>query len=166
MNIITRLASAALLCSAAGISFAQGHDLGDLHIDRLWSRATVAGVPNGAAYFTVDNHGPQDDRLLSAEAPVADRAELHTHIKDGEIMRMRQVEHIDIPAGGSVALAPGGLHVMLMALKAPLQDGSHFPLTLNFEKAGTITIDVPVELRRKAQSHDHDHDHDHDHKHH
>ncbi len=171
MTFLTRFLGAALLSGAAGLSLAagHGHDQGALHIDQAWSRATVAGVPNGVAYMTITNHGDADDRLLTVAAPVAERAELHTHIKDGEVMRMRQVPHIDLPAGETVALQPGGLHVMLMGLKAPLKDGSHFPLTLNFEKAGSLTLDVPIALRKTGSGSDaadqHDHDHGHEHKH-
>lgn len=70
--------------------------------------------------------------------------QLHTHIKDGEVMRMRQVEAIDVPAHGEVALKPGSYHVMFMKLKAPLKKGEKFPLELTFEKAGKVTIEMPV----------------------
>src|SRR5690606_10830983 len=77
-------------------------------------------------------------------SPVAETAELHTHIKDGEVMRMRPVEAIEVPAGGSVTLKPGGDHVMLMSLRAPLKEGETFPLTLIFEHRGSREVDVTV----------------------
>ena len=82
---------------------------------------------------------------MSASTPVANKAELHTHIKDGDVMKMREVQSIEIGPHSKVMLKPGGLHVMLMGLKEPLVKGSHFPLTLVFEKAGKMTVDVSVE---------------------
>ena len=90
------------------------------------------------------NSGAAADALVAAELPVAARAELHTHIKDGDVMRMRQVSSIDVPAGGTVNLQPGGLHIMLIDLKEPLRQGETFPLTLTFAKAGKVTVYVPV----------------------
>ena len=93
----------------------------------------------------LENGGSQDDRLLSAASDAAMRAELHTHIQDGYAVKMRPVGSIDLPVGASTQLKPGGLHVMLMGLKAPLKQGESFPLTLSFEKAGSITIEVTIE---------------------
>jgi hypothetical protein len=84
------------------------------------------------------------DRLVSAGTPVADTTELHTTVRDGDVMRMRPVAGIDLPAGRPVALSPGGLHVMLLGLRAPLKEGETIPLTLTFERAGTIEVRVPV----------------------
>lgn len=144
MRSIIRILVAVAMFST-GAAFAQDYSVGSISIEHPWSRATVAGIPNGAAYFVLKNSGDADDRLLSASASVANKVELHTHLKDGEVMRMRQVDDIAIPAGGSAALQPGGMHVMLMGLKAPLEQGSSFPLTLVFEKAGSVTIDVIVD---------------------
>ena len=144
MRSIIRIFVAVAMFSA-GAAFAQDYSVGSISIEHPWSRATVAGIPNGAAYFVLKNSGDAEDRLLSASAPVANKAELHTHLKDGEVMRMRQVDDIVIPAGGSAVLQPGGMHVMLMGLNAPLEQGSSFPLTLVFEKAGSVTIDVTVD---------------------
>lgn len=144
MRSIIRILVAVAMFST-GAAFAQDYSVGSISIEHPWSRATVAGIPNGAAYFVLKNSGDAEDRLLSASASVANKVELHTHLKDGEVMRMRQVDDIAIPAGGSAALQPGGMHVMLMGLKAPLEQGSSFPLTLVFEKAGSVTIDVTVD---------------------
>lgn len=106
------------------------------------ARATAPGQSVGAAYVTLTSPAP--DRLVGAETGLA-RAELHTMTMDGNIMRMRPVDGIALPAGEPVALAPGGLHIMLMDLKAPLQAGQHFPLTLRFEHAAPVTVTVQVE---------------------
>ncbi|MDF1790572.1 MAG: copper chaperone PCu(A)C, partial [Thalassobaculaceae bacterium] len=99
---------------------------------------------NGAAYLTIRNAGGSVDRLVAASTPVADRAELHTHLKDGDVMKMRAIEAVEVPADGMAMLAPGGDHLMLMGLKAPLKEGESFPITLVFEKAGEMTVTVAV----------------------
>lgn len=117
---------------------------GDISVSGAWSRASAGMARAGAGFMTITNAGAGADRLLSAATPVSETAELHTHIKDGDVMRMRQVEAIEVPAGQSVALQPGGLHVMLMSLKEPLKEGQTFDLTLTFEKAGAMTVPVTV----------------------
>lgn len=123
---------------------------GDLHIGHPWSRATAPSAPNGGAYLTIENKGAAADRLLAARGDVAERVELHTHtMKDG-VMQMRPVEAIEVPAGGKVELKPGGLHVMLLGLKAPLVKDQRFPLTLVFERAGEVPVDVVVDAAGTA----------------
>jgi periplasmic copper chaperone A len=118
--------------------------VGAIRIVDPWARATAGMATVGAAYMTLENTGATDDRLIEATSPVAAKTELHTHIVDGDIMRMRAVESMELPAGETVELQPGGLHIMLIGLSAPLQMGEHFPLTLTFAEAGAITIDVEV----------------------
>lgn len=155
-SIISFFAAAAMF--SVGAAFAHDVTVGSISIDHPWSRATVAGIPNGVAYFGLTNSGDDDDKLVSASTPVADKTELHTHLKEGDVVRMRQVEDIVVPAGGSAKLEPGGLHVMLMGLNDPLEQGTSFPLTLVFDKAGTVTIDVMVDkLGSKKDDHDHHH---------
>ena len=115
----------------------------NLMVSDAWARASPGAVKNGGAFLTIMNHG-EADRLVSASAPVAKVTELHTHINDNGVMRMRQIPAIDVPAGETVTLKPGGLHVMFMGLKAPLKEGESFPLTLTFEKAGTRTMQVKI----------------------
>jgi len=93
---------------------------------------------------TIRNTGGAD-RLLSASTPAAGRTELHTMLRDGDIMRMRQVEAIALPANGAVSLAPGGLHIMLLGLTRPLVVGESVPLTLVFEQAGAVTLQLAVQ---------------------
>lgn len=113
-------------------------------VEAPFARASAGPARNGAAYLTLKNAGGHADRLIGASTPAAERAELHTHIKDGDIMKMRQIEAVDVPAGGMAMLEPGGDHVMLMGLKAPLKEGESFPLTLIFENAGEVTVDVAI----------------------
>ena len=127
---------------------ATAHDFeaGPLRIGHPFARATAPAAKAGAAYMTIDNAGVAGDRLLSARSPVAGRIELHTIVKDGDVMRMREVEGgIEVPAGGRATLRPGGFHVMLMDLKAPLKEGDRFRLKLTFEKAGIVEIEVAIE---------------------
>ncbi len=113
-------------------------------VENAWSRATAGGAKAGAAFFVVENRGSNDDTLLGADAEVADSVELHTHINDSGVMRMRPVERILVPAGGQATLQPGGYHVMLIGLRAPLVEGTTFPLGLTFAHAGHITVPVTV----------------------
>jgi hypothetical protein len=98
----------------------------------------------GAAYLTLANTGSSDDRLLSVTADVAQMAELHETKEQGGMMEMSPVEFITVPANGQVELKPGGLHIMLMGLSAPLDTGDQVTLTLKFERAGEITVAAEV----------------------
>lgn len=118
--------------------------VGAIRIVDPWARATAGMAMVGAAYMTLANTGATADRLIEATSPVATKTELHTHIVEGDIMRMREVESIDLPPGETIELQPAGLHVMLIGLSAPLQMGEHFPLTLTFAEAGTATVEVEV----------------------
>jgi copper(I)-binding protein len=139
-----------------GASFAtsaQELKSGSLTLIDPWARATVTGQGSGAAYLTIRNDGGTD-RIVSASAPVSNVVELHTHTLDGGVMRMRQVDAIDVTGGTTTQLKPGGLHIMLIGLKAPLKAGDSFPLTLKFEKAGEVKLDVKI---RPATSEAHSH---------
>ncbi|WP_439594474.1 copper chaperone PCu(A)C [Falsiroseomonas sp.] len=108
-----------------------------------WSRAAGAGR-TGAGYLTLRNGGAAD-RLVAARAAIATRVELHTHVHEGGVMRMRPVEAIEVPANGSVTLEPGGLHLMLLELKRPLNQGDSVPVTLVFERAGEVQVQLAVQ---------------------
>jgi copper(I)-binding protein len=137
--------TAIALVGLATTAFALDVQVGDLTIDHPWSRATAATQANGAAYFTVTNAGAAD-RIVAAASPKAERVELHTHDMDGEgVMRMRQVEAIELPAGETTALQPGGLHIMLLGLESPLVEGETYPLTITLEEAGAVELEVQVE---------------------
>lgn len=124
----------------AGAALAQTNEL---EVTNAWARATPGKAENGAAYLTIQS--PTPDRLLSVSSPVANKAELHTMSMEGMVMKMRPLAGLDIPAGQPVTLKPGGQHIMLVGLDAPLREGQSFPLTLTFEKAGTRTVSVAVE---------------------
>ena len=113
-------------------------------VSEVWARASAGMANAGAAYANLQNRGDAPDRLVSASTPVAGTVELHTMTMEGDVMKMRQIPSIDVAPGATVELKPGGLHVMLLDLKAPLKEGTSFPLTLNFEKSGTKTLQVQV----------------------
>lgn len=139
---------------------AQAHEyqVGSLHIDHPWTRAMPPGAPNGAAYLVVHNRGETADRLLGADTPAAAKAEVHEHVHQDGLMKMRQVEGgLAIPAGAEAVLEPGGTHLMLFGLKQPLEDGQRFPLTLHFEKAGDLQVDVVVQKDAPAATSEHQH---------
>ncbi|MBP2230590.1 copper chaperone PCu(A)C [Azospirillum agricola] len=144
MNRLLRV-TAALFLFGTGGALAHDYKAGPIAIDHPWARATAPSAPNGAAYFVLNSVGPDGDRLLSASTPVAEKAELHTHLMDNGVMKMRPVNAIEVTPGSPAALAPGGLHVMLLGLKQPLVKGRSFPLTLVFEKAGAATVQVDVQ---------------------
>ncbi len=109
-----------------------------------WARATASKARNGAAYLSIKGNGATTDRLLSTRSVGARRVALHAHKMDGGVMKMRPVDSLEIPATGGVEMRPGQLHLMLMGLKAPLRKGSTLPLTVTFEKAGTMTLEIKI----------------------
>ena len=131
--------------------------LGALKIGHPWARPTVPGQSTGGAYLSVHNTGNTPDRLLGASSPVAQRVEVHEMRMDGDVMRMREMPTLDLAAGQRVALAPGGLHLMLTGLKAPLKVGDKLPLKLRFEKAGQIAVLLHVENKPAAAADGHKH---------
>jgi copper(I)-binding protein len=136
------LAAPALLLGAAP-SLAAGSPSSAIHVEHPWARAS--GGRTAAAYLTVTNAGAAADRLVAASAPVAAKATLHESKMVNGIMEMRPLGPVTLQPGQSLTLKPGGDHIMLTHLKAPLKAGQSFPLTLTFEKAGAITVTVPVE---------------------
>lgn len=141
-----KLLVSALFATLTLPALAHSARAGELTIHHPWSRALPAAAVNGAAYFVLENKGVQADTLRAASTPRAQKAELHTHVNDGGVMRMREVAGgVAVPAGQRVPFAPGGLHVMLFGLTQPLQKGDRFPLTLRFDKAGEVKVDVVVE---------------------
>ncbi|MCK8465344.1 copper chaperone PCu(A)C [Aliiroseovarius sp. S1339] len=123
---------------------------GTIMIKDAYARASGPKAMAGAAFFQIMNQGEEDDRLIAAKSDVAKRVELHTHKESAEgVMQMMEVEEgFPIAAGGMHALQRGGDHVMFMGLNQPFEDGSTISVTLVFEKAGEMTVDIPVDLNR------------------
>ena len=133
------------LVALASVASAHDYTLKDLLIDHPSARPTPPGARVGGAYFTLENRGRASDRLVRVESPVAGAAELHSMAMVGNLMKMRPLAALDIPAGAKVALSPGGYHVMLVDLKRPLVAGDAFPIRLTFERSGTIEVSAQVE---------------------
>lgn len=142
-SFITAILSSFLLLTALTAS-AESLDASDLQILDPWARGSAGRTETAAAFLRIRNISDHADRLVAARTGIAEAAELHTHLHEDGVMRMRQVEYIDLPADETIELAPGGDHVMLFQLKTPLQEGQSFPLSLTFEKAGTLEVEVKV----------------------
>jgi copper(I)-binding protein len=134
-----------VLALGAAAAAAQTAPPATIAIEHPFARATAATAKTGAAYLTIVNTGTSDDRLIAAATPVAGKAEPHSTIDDNGVMKMRPLAAVEVKAGGRAELKPGGMHLMLVGLKAPLTAGQKFPLTLTFEKAGAIETVVTVE---------------------
>ena len=117
---------------------------GDLEVAHAWARPTVPSASEGVVYLTIFNHGKAADALTGVSTSAAKRAELHTSDMIGGMMQMRAATSFAIPAGGSLALEPGGDHIMLLGLTAPLKRGDSIDLTLTFERQGKVDLVVPV----------------------
>ena len=135
-----RLVLVLLLGLVPGVVAAQ--PTGKIRVDAPWARASAGTT--GAVYLTVRNDGDIPDKLVGASTPAAVRAELHTMSMDGNVMRMRPVEEVPVVPHGTAELKPGGLHLMLTELRAPLVAGQTFPLVLKFDKAGEVHVTVSV----------------------
>jgi periplasmic copper chaperone A len=130
---------------AVAAAAAEVAKVGDLTIHQPWARASLGNAPNSAAYMTLETKGATPDRLTGGSTPVAQRVELHTHIMEGGVAKMRPVDAIEVAPGAATVLEPGGAHVMLSGLTEKLEAGTTVPLTLVFERAGAVTLEVPVE---------------------
>ena len=136
----------ALLVVALGLSFsvqAQSVSVGSIKVEQAYTRSTVPGQMAAGGFMKIENKGTAD-QLVSASSPVAGEVQLHEMAMEGNVMKMRQVKDITVPAGGSVELKPGGLHLMFMNIKAPLTAGESVPVKLKFAKAGEVEVKMPV----------------------
>jgi periplasmic copper chaperone A len=160
-NTIGKMLLAVMLSGSTGLATAHGVSKGDLLIDHPYATPSLAAVPNGSTYFRgIRNKGEVADRLIGASTPAAERVELHRMSMNGGVMRMRQVNAIDLPPGKTVPMRHGGeYHLMLVNVVRPLKDGDRFELTLQFERAGTQSVKVWVQTPRRAAA-DAEHSHE------
>ncbi|UOP04120.1 copper chaperone PCu(A)C [Conchiformibius kuhniae] len=152
------------LCASVGAWACEAHGGKD---GGAYARPTVAGQKQGGAFLTLRNPDAQPKTLVSAHTDIAARTELHTHVHENGVMKMREVKGgITIPAKGSVELKPGGLHIMFFDLKQPLEAGKTFPLTLKYDNGSSETVTVNVKTMRGTRKHGHHrHGHKHEHNH-
>ncbi|MGD9835056.1 MAG: copper chaperone PCu(A)C [Piscinibacter sp.] len=156
-----KLCAVAALAVATGVyspgALAHGTRAGDLTIDHPYATPTPDGARTGAVYFrTLINRGKAADRLVGARTERAESAEIHRSVMEGDLMRMRAVDGIDIPPGAELKLRHAGdIHLMLLGLRSPLRDGQRFSLWLRFERAGEHEVTVWVQTPRDAPAHRH-----------
>ncbi len=152
----TLVAAFAAVIFAALPASAHSVKLGDLSLTDLWTRTTPPNAPSAGGYLTIANGGKDADTLVAAASPLAEKGEFHQMaMKDG-VMTMRAVEGgIEIPAGGTVALAPDGFHIMFTGLKGTLKEGDKLPVTLTFAKAGKVDTFLHIQaIGAKGMDHD------------
>lgn len=137
----SKLLFTALLLTATS-AFAQ------VKVEGAWARPTVAGQQGGGGFMALVS--AKDDKLVGGSTPAAQRLELHTMAMKGDVMEMRQVASVALPAGQAVEFKPGGLHVMFIGLKQPLALGTKVPVTLRFEKAGEVKVEFEIMSRPQA----------------
>ena len=146
MRLVLPALTAITLTLAAAVSLARGQEAaaGDLAITDAWAGATPPRAEIGAVYLRIENRAAAADRLLSAASPAAQSVTLHQSLEEDGIALMRPMSDAAIPAAGVLEMEPGGTHLMLMGLAAPLKEGSRIPLTLTFERSAAMEISVPV----------------------
>ena len=115
-----------------------------IQIEKPWARATAPGAKVAGGYMVIRNAGAAGDKLVSASSPAAAKVELHVHINDNGVMKMREVPGYDVPAKGAFELKPGGAHLMFMDIKRPFKEGEKLAVTLKFEKAGEVSAEFQV----------------------
>jgi len=155
-SILTKMtfACAALFLSA---SLYAGTSAEDVQAEGAYVRAVPPGQPNSAAFMSLTNKGETDHVLVAAESNVSKVAELHTHSMEGGMMKMRPVEKIDLPAGETVKLQPGGLHIMLIGLTRQLSPGEDVEITLIFEDGSRASLQAPVKTVQQTMEEHHHH---------
>jgi copper(I)-binding protein len=132
----------------AGVANAQ------ITVQEAWMRATPPGAKIAAGYLVIRNAGAAD-RLVGASSAAAERVETHVTVREGDIMRMREVKGYDVLANGTLELKPGGAHLMFVNLKAPLKEGTTVPATLRFQRAGEIKVELQVRPLAGGERHGH-----------
>jgi copper(I)-binding protein len=135
----------AAICGLPGLARAEPMaTIGAIAIHDAWARASLGQTGTSAVYMILEASGDQGDRLVGAASPAAASAELHTHLVEGGVAKMRPVAGVEIEPGAPTVLEPGGLHIMLIGVRNKLVEGEALPLSLTFEDAGTIEVEVPI----------------------
>ncbi len=145
-SIVSAILCVSVFSCFAAPARAEEVKAGDLVITQAWSRATPGGAKVGGGYLTIENKGSTPDRLIGGSADVADKVEVHEMAMNNGVMTMRPLDKgLVIEPGKTVKLAPGGYHLMLLDLKSPLKQGDKLPVTLEFEKAGKVSLSLDVQ---------------------
>jgi copper(I)-binding protein len=145
MKLFKSVAVATALTFVSLSALAMDYKAGDLTLSQTWTRATPPKAKAGGGFVEIVNAGSEADRLVAASSDVAAKVELHEMAVIDGVMKMREMEGgIEIPAGETVALKPGGLHIMFMGLKQAFEEGTKVPVVLTFEKAGDVAVELDV----------------------
>ncbi|WP_338666205.1 copper chaperone PCu(A)C (plasmid) [Pararoseomonas sp. SCSIO 73927] len=148
-TLVPGLLAGALTLAAAGAAHAQR---GDITVSQAWTRAVGATAPTAAGYLTLRNRGATPDRLIGAATSAARAVEIHEQRSEDGVMRMRPLpDGVPVPPGETVTLGPGGTHLMLVGPTRPLVRGERVPLTLRFERAGEVRVELSVEAAGARQ---------------
>jgi copper(I)-binding protein len=149
------VASAFLLVGLLALDTGLAHvfSKGELTVRHPWTRATPPGATVAAGYMEIRNSGKELDRLLGAATPLAERVELHVQLREGDVLKMREAKDLEAPARQRLVLRPGGSHLMIVGLKKPFVKGESVPITLRFEKAGELQIELEVQALGSRKAH-------------
>ena len=147
----TLLLSAFTLFSAQ--TLAHEYNAGDIEIDHPWSREAPPTATVIAGFFQLKNNAQQDDYLINASTPVAKRVEIHTHEMSNGVMQMKQIDRVKIAAQETVMFKPGGYHLMIFNPEKAYKQGEHFPMTLTFQNAGEVQVELAVEKNGHVHAH-------------
>ncbi len=143
--------AAALLALGASAAWAQSDRIGSIEVSNPWAPATGSTLTNTAVYLSLTDVGMKSDELVGASSAVAQKTELHVFDVENGVYGMHKVDGIEVtPGGAATVLRPGGAHIMLESLKRPLRAGTTFPLTLIFQRAGQLQVEVRVESPQAA----------------
>ena len=143
-----------MLCPLANApAWAHGYGKGDLQVRHPWARASPPGAKVAAAYLEIRNSGGTPDRVVGASTPAAERVELHVMTVSDGVMKMRERTDFEVPARQRLVLQPGGSHLMIVGLRKPFAKGDRIPLTLRFERAGEVTIELEVQPADSRRPH-------------
>lgn len=136
-----RLAGILLACAALAVALPAA---AQVEIDKPWTRATTPGAKLAGGYMVILNKASAPDKLVGLSSPAAARVEMHVHLMENNVAKMRQVPGYDVPASGRFELRPGGAHLMFINIKAPFKEGDKVPVTLTFERAGEVQVEFHV----------------------
>jgi periplasmic copper chaperone A len=151
-------AVAAIACLFLGVLtnapvWSHGYGNGELQVRHPWARATPPAAKVAAAYLEIRNSGSMPDRVIGASTPAADRVELHVMTMTNGVMKMREMPDFEVPARQRLILQPGGSHLMIVGLRKPFAKGDRIPLTLHFQRAGELTIELEVQPADSRRAH-------------
>ena len=145
LRLVRAAAAAFILLASPAFAHNGVTHLGPINISVPFARATLPNAPVGGGFMTIENTGTEADRLVSVTTDVAAKSEIHEMSMDGQVMKMRALtDGLEIPAGETITLSPGGFHLMFMGLKGAFVEGQTVNVTLTFEKAGTVELALPV----------------------